>query len=150
MNRLKIRYSDGMVGSDYANSRWLYTSSYFKDNGGYIREDLTANTMAQWERAHKRDLGVEIGMFNNVLTLTIDGFNEYRDKMLLTPKSVTMLIGNSFKELNLGKVKKHGIEFEAEFRKRPTPNFEYFVRGVFGSTKTGLFTRMTRQDFPIT
>ncbi len=53
MNRLKLRYSDGYVGSDYAKSRWLYTSSYFKDNGGYIREDMMANTLAQWERAHK-------------------------------------------------------------------------------------------------
>jgi hypothetical protein len=52
--------------------------------------------------------------------------------MLLTPKSVTMFVGNSFKELNLGKVKKHGIELEAEYRKSPTPNFTYFVRGIFG------------------
>jgi TonB-linked SusC/RagA family outer membrane protein len=132
MNKFKIRYSDGMVGSDYAKSRWLYNSSYFKDNGGYIREDMMANTMAQWERAHKRDLGIEMGLFKNLLTITVDGFDEYRDKMLLTPKSVTMLIGQSFKEINLGKVKKHGIETEVEFRKRPTPQFEYFLRGVFG------------------
>jgi len=132
MNRLKLRYSDGMVGSDYAKSRWLYQSSYFKDNNGKIREDLMANTMAQWERAHKRDIGIEMGLFNNVVTLTVDAFDEYRDKMLLTPKSVTMFLGQSLKELNLGKVKKHGIEFEAEYRKKPTQNFEYFVRGVFG------------------
>jgi TonB-linked SusC/RagA family outer membrane protein len=132
MNRLKLRYSDGMVGSDYAKSRWLYQSSYFKDSNGNIREDLMANTMAQWERAHKRDVGIEMGLFNNMITLTVDAFDEYRDKMLLTPKSVTMFIGQSLKELNLGKVKKHGIEFETEFRKKPTQNFEYFVRGVFG------------------
>ncbi len=131
MNRLKIRYSDGYVGSDYARSRWLYNSSYFKDNGGYIREDMMANTMAQWERAHKRDLGFEIGLFNNLITLTVDAFDEYRDKMLLTPKSTTMLIGQSFKEINLGKVKKHGIEAELEFRKSPTQNFEYWVKGCF-------------------
>jgi TonB-linked SusC/RagA family outer membrane protein len=131
-NKLKVRYSDGMVGSDYAKSRWLYTSSYFKDGGGYIREDLWANTEARWERAHKRDLGIEIGLFKNVFSLTVDLFNEYRDQMLLTPKSTTMLIGNNFKELNLGKVKKHGIEFEAEFRKRAGQNFEYYARGVFG------------------
>jgi hypothetical protein len=93
---------------------------------------MMANTMAQWERAHKRDLGIEMGLFKNLLTITVDGFDEYRDKMLLTPKSVTMLIGQSFKEINLGKVKKHGIEAEVEFRKRPTQQFEYFVRGVFG------------------
>jgi TonB-linked SusC/RagA family outer membrane protein len=132
MNTLKIRYSDGYVGSDYAKSRWLYTSSYFKDDRGYIREDLGANMLAQWERAHKRDLGFEMGFFNNVFTLNVDLFNEYRDKMLLTPKSTTFLIGQGFKELNLGKVKKHGVEVEGEFRKTVGANFEYFVRGIFG------------------
>lgn len=132
VNKFKLRYSDGMVGSDYARSRWLYTSSYFKDARGYIREDLGANMYAQWERAHKRDIGFEMGILKNLITLNVDYFDEYRDKMLLSPKSVTMMIGNSFKELNLGKVKKHGIEVEAEFRKSPSPNFTYFVRGIFG------------------
>lgn len=132
MSKLKLRYSDGLVGSDYAKSRWLYTSTYFKDDRQYIREDLGANTSAQWEMAHKRDLGFEFGFFKNVLTFNVDLFDEYRNKMLLTPRSVTMFVGNSFKELNLGELKKHGIEVEAEFRKSPTPNFEYFVRALFG------------------
>ncbi|MDO9341256.1 MAG: TonB-dependent receptor [Bacteroidales bacterium] len=148
MNKLKLRYSDGMVGSDYARSRWLYTSAYFKDNGGYIREDMMANTMAQWERAHKRDLGIEISLFKNMITLTVDGFNEYRDKMLLTPKSTTMLIGQLFKEINLGEVKKHGIEAELEFRKSPTPNFEYFVRGVFGWNENRVIFKDDPAAFP--
>jgi TonB-linked SusC/RagA family outer membrane protein len=131
VNKFKLRYSDGMVGSDYARSRWLYTSSFYKDGRGYIREDLGANMYAQWERAHKRDIGFELGIFKNTFTLNVDYFDEYRDKMLLTPKSVTMMIGNSFKELNLGIVKKHGVEVEAEFRKSPSPNFEYFFRGIF-------------------
>jgi TonB-linked SusC/RagA family outer membrane protein len=148
MNRLKLRYSDGMVGSDYARSRWLYTSAFFRDNGNYIREDMMANSKAQWERAHKRDIGVEIGIFKNLLTITVDAFDEYRDKMLLTPKSTTMLIGQSFKEINLGEVKKHGIEFEAEFRKATTPNFEYFIRGVFGWNENRVIFKDDPAAFP--
>ncbi len=148
INRLKFRYSDGYVGSDYAKSRWLYTSSYFTDNGGYIREDMMANTMAQWERAHKRDLGFEMSMFSNLITLTVDLFDEYRDKMLLTPKSTTMLIGQSFKEINLGEVKKHGLEAELEFRKNPTPNFQYWVRGVFGWNENRVVFKDDPDAFP--
>jgi TonB-linked SusC/RagA family outer membrane protein len=148
MNRLKIRYSDGYVGSDYARSRWLYTSAYFTDNGGYIREDMMANTMAQWERAHKRDIGMEMSLFNNLISLTVDAFDEYRDKMLLTPKSTTMLIGQNFKEINLGKVKKHGIEAELEFRKSPSPNFEYWVRGVFGWNENRVIFKDDPAAFP--
>jgi TonB-linked SusC/RagA family outer membrane protein len=148
MNKLKFRYSDGMVGSDYAKSRWLYTSSYFKDGGGYIREDMMPNTKATWERSHKRDLGFEMGLFKNMITLTVDGFDEYRDQMLLTPKSTTMLIGQSFKEINLGKVKKHGIETEIEFRKSPSPTFEYFVRGIFGWNENRVIFKDDPSAFP--
>jgi len=148
MNKLKFRYSDGLVGSDYAKSRWLYTSSYFVDNAGRIREDLWANTMAQWELAHKRDLGFEMGLFQNLFTITVDAFDEFRSKMLLTPKSTTMLIGDNYKELNLGKVKKHGIEIEAEFRKRPTQNFEYFVRGIFGWNENRVVFKDDPASFP--
>src|SRR5690606_11233461 len=28
VNRLKLRYSDGLVGSDYAANRWLYISQF--------------------------------------------------------------------------------------------------------------------------
>jgi len=147
-NRFKLRYSDGYVGSDYAKSRWLYTSSYFKDNGGYIREDMMANTMAQWEMAHKRDLGFELGMFKDVITLTVDAYDEYRDKMLLTPKSTTFLIGQSFKEINLGEVKKHGIEVELEYRKSPTRNFEYFLRGVFGWNENRVIFKDDPASYP--
>jgi TonB-linked SusC/RagA family outer membrane protein len=147
-NRFKLRYSDGYVGSDYASSRWLYTSSYFKDNGGYIREDKMANTMAQWEMAHKRDLGFELGMFKDAITLTVDAYDEYRDRMLLTPKSTTFLIGQSFKEINLGEVKKHGIEVELEYRKARTPNFEYWLRGVFGWNENRVIFKDDPESFP--
>jgi TonB-linked SusC/RagA family outer membrane protein len=148
VNKFKLRYSDGLVGSDYARNRWLYTSSYYRDPRGFIREDLMANTMAQWERAHKRDIGFESSFFSNVFTLNVDLFDEYRDKMLLAPKSVTFLIGQGVKELNLGKVKKHGIEIEAEYRKPVTPNFEYFVRGIFSWNENRVIFKDDPPAFP--
>ena len=148
VNKFKLRYSDGYVGSDYAKSRWLYNSSYFMDNRQDIHEDLMPNLNATWERAHKRDVGFEMGLFKNVFTLNVDLFDEYRDQMLLAPKSTTFLIGQLVKELNLGKVKKHGIEVETEFRKGPTPNFEYFVRGIFGFNENRVIFKDDPSGFP--
>lgn len=139
VSKFKIRYSDGKVGSDYARSRWLYISDFYRDNyntspftTGFIHEDLGPNLYAQWEEARKKDLGFEVGLFNDQLSLVVDLFDEKRDKMLLTPKSVTMLVGNSFKELNLGKVKKHGIEVEIGWNKEVDNNFSYFLKGIMG------------------
>jgi len=131
-SKLKIRYSDGLVGSDNAPERWLYQSSYFTDSASKIREDKIANSTSMWESAHKRDLGFELGFLKNDLTFNIDLFNEDRSDMLLTPRTVTFLVGNTFKSLNLGKMKKHGIEIEAEYHKKVTPDFQYNFRGVFG------------------
>ncbi len=135
MNKLKLRYSDGLVGSDKADSRWLYISEYYTQTISsipYIREDLGANVSAQWEEARKRDIGLEIGLLQNLFTLSVDVFDEQRSKMLLTPQSVTFLVGNSFKDLNKGSLKKHGIEIEAEYNKTTASNLNYFVRGIFG------------------
>jgi hypothetical protein len=131
-NKFKIRYSDGLVGSDYARSRWLYVSNYYTDPRLYIHEDLGPNTTAQWEEARKKDLGFDMAFFKSRLNLTVELFDEHRTNMLLVPKSVTMLVGNSFKELNLGEVKKHGIEMEIGWNQEVNPDFSYFVKGIAG------------------
>ncbi|PWJ56858.1 TonB-linked SusC/RagA family outer membrane protein [Dyadobacter jejuensis] len=145
ISKLKFRYSDGKVGSDVAANRWLYLSDYFKDNAGYIREDLGANSVSQWEEARKRDFGVELGLWNDSFTFSVDLFDEKREKMLLVPQSVTMLVGNSFKELNLGRLKKHGIEFEAEYRNKTAAGLNYFVRGIFGFNENRI---LYKDDLP--
>lgn len=131
INKLKVRYSDGYVGSDYAANRWLYISEYSKDTKGYIHEDSGANSAAQWEMAHKKDIGVEIGLLKNALHFSVDFFDEYRDKMLLTPLT-TMFVGTTFKELNLGSMKKHGFEVEAEYKGRTSNKIEYYLKANVG------------------
>ena len=131
VNKFKIRYSDGLTGSDAAGSRWLYMGGY-KTSSGYIYEDKVPNADAQWERARKRDLGLEIGLFKNVFNISLDLFDEYRDKMLLTPRTVTILVGNTFKELNLGSLKKHGAELELGFNKTTPTLFNYWGKAIVG------------------
>jgi TonB-linked SusC/RagA family outer membrane protein len=140
INRLKIRYSDGLVGSDYAANRWLYISQFSRDPNGNILEDSGANTEAQWEEARKRDIGIELGI-NNVFTINVDLFDEFRDKMLLSPLSATFVVGSYFKDLNLGSLKKHGIEIEAEYNKTFNNNFNFFVKGMFGFNENRIINK---------
>lgn len=106
LSKLKFRFSMGLVGSDYANNRWLYISEYSKDSNGHIVEDKAANLSAQWEQAFKKDLGIEMGFFNNDLTVNVDLFDEYRDKMLISVNNNTPIwLGTSSKELNKGAIK---------------------------------------------
>ncbi|MGQ9620682.1 MAG: SusC/RagA family TonB-linked outer membrane protein, partial [Bacteroidales bacterium] len=139
MNRLKMRYSDGLVGSDAASERWLYISEYTL-SGSYINEGSAANPYAQWEEARKRDIGIEIGIFNNLLSFTVDLFDEHRSKMLISPV-VTYFVGNTFKDLNKGSLKKHGIEVEAEFNKTTPFGLNYFVKGMLALNENRVIVR---------
>lgn len=131
MNKLKLRYTDGKVGSDSASERWLYMGEYSK-SGSHIYEDKVPNPYAQWEEAHKRDLGIEMGFLDNLITLSVDFYDEKRDKMLLNTQSNTMFIGNNgFKQLNLGKMKKHGMDIELGFNKTTAYGLSYNLRGIF-------------------
>ncbi|MCL6102276.1 MAG: SusC/RagA family TonB-linked outer membrane protein [Bacteroidetes bacterium] len=131
ISKLKIRYSDGLVGSDAASARWLFMSNYYTDGNGYIREDPAANPVAQWEEARKKDIGLEIGFLKNDLTITIDLFDEHRTHMLLTP-TIPMMVGNTFKDQNLGSMKKHGYDLDIEYKKSLTNDFGFFLKGIFG------------------
>ncbi len=132
INTMKLRYSDGLVGSDYAATRWLYISDYYTDSKGYIHEGAAANVSAQWEEAHKRDIGLEMRFFQNSLHFSIDLFDEHRSKMLISPNNVTMMVGSDFKELNKGKLKKHGLELELGYNNQTASGIRYFISGIFG------------------
>ncbi len=144
VSKLKLRYSDGLTGSDAAGARWLYNT----DNNNLYHEDLGANSTAQWEEARKKDIGIEMSFFKDVFMVNVDFFDEYRDKMLLTPRSVTMLVGNSFKDLNLGSLKKHGIEIEMEYNKTTKSNLNYFVKGIFGFNENRIIFKDDPQYAP--
>lgn len=126
-SKLKFRYSDGLVGSDSSSSRWLYYGSYSKST--YITEDAAANDTAQWETAHKRDLGIEMGWMKNRLTFNVDLFNENRTNMLVAP-NVTMFVGTAYKEVNRGSMKKHGIELELGWKDDLKSGFGYNVSAM--------------------
>ena len=129
-SRFKVRYSDGLIGSDNASARWLYFSSYEK-SGNYIVESEAANETARWETARKRDLGVESGWWDDALTFSIDLYDERRTDMLVTPV-VTPLVAVGFKDVNTGSMKKHGIDIELKYRHDTAAGLHWAVGGMLG------------------
>lgn len=132
-SKMKLRWSDGWVGSDSSSARWLYYASYSRSQGGII-EDSAANLVAQWEESHKRDLGIEMGWLNNDITLNVDLYDEFRDKMLIAP-NVTMLVGTSYKQVNRGSMKKHGMEIELGYRHKTRYGLRYNINAMIGLTE---------------
>ncbi len=129
-SKFKIRYSDGLVGNDQTAARWLYISTFNTATSGYLYESAAANESAQWETARKKDLGVEWGWFKDRLSLNVDLFDEFRDKILVQPLT-TLFVGSTLKEANRGQMKKHGFEVEAGWTDRFSNGLEYSVNAMY-------------------
>lgn len=128
---MKIRYSDGLVGSDSSSSKWLYYSTYEKTSTGTIIESAAANTSARWETARKRDLGFEMGWLDNDIVLNVDLFDEHRKDMLVQPV-VTPMVAVGYKDVNAGEMKKHGIDIELKYRHTTASGLYYELGGMLG------------------
>ncbi|MDR1866607.1 MAG: TonB-dependent receptor [Bacteroidales bacterium] len=145
VSRAKVRMSYGEVGSD-AGDRWLYTSSYV--NGGQytdkyypgtlnassayitpIIEENAANDNARWERAVKKDVGVELAfLHNSMFVLSMDFYREDRDQILLSRLSLPAWFGVGSKQQNLGKTETKGYEIELKFQQTTSGGFYYWLK----------------------
>ena len=128
---LKFRASYGEVGNDnIGGSRFLYRptsygtvgSIYYFGNVGTtyagftgLREGATGNPDVTWERAIKRDIGVEMNLFRDKLRISADVYDERRSDILSTPQTISSISGLSQPATNLGRMKNKGIEGEATY-----------------------------------
>ncbi len=125
MDKLKIRYSYGEVGSDIGAARWSYITQYmtngkvcFGDNTpkskDVISESFIGNTNATWETTRKHNLGLEFRFFEQ-LEVTLDLFAEKRDGMLMQRITIPSWFGAAAPYANIGKTKSHGYELMVNY-----------------------------------
>lgn len=116
----KLRFSYGVVGSDgVPGSHYSYQQTY---NGGSkysfgtspttytgLSEGSLANPDITWERDRKMDLGLDINLFKNTLSATIDVFRDIRYDEFVQP-SLSNILGVGVPYINAGKVKDQGFD----------------------------------------
>ena len=143
MDNFKIRASYGITGIDYANTRFIYKEgkwttgtsayAYFGTNVGssigYSQEPSLANTLATWETAHQTNVGFDLSVLKHKFTLSVDRFFEHRTGILMSPNSVPGILGVSISDMNIGKTKKNGWEFDAAFNQELSRNLAIYVKG---------------------
>jgi TonB-linked SusC/RagA family outer membrane protein len=150
---LKIRGSYGKVGNDQiGGKRYLYLNGpYALSNGGFHRvvfgeagtnmafynvynEGEIGNPDVTWETAVKHNIGAEIRMFSDRLSLTGDYFQEKRDNILWTLSTVPELVAAVLPAANIGKVENKGYELEVGFNDK-IGDFNYWVKGMYSYAK---------------
>ena len=116
LSMLKLRASYGVAGNN-AIGRYKYES--FLSARNYVFGDEVSNGLAVanianpdlgWERKRSTNLGLELGLFDNRIYLTVDAYRDVTDDMLLNA-NIPATLGQSTMTLNIGSVENKGLEF---------------------------------------
>ncbi len=138
MGNLKLRASYGKTGNDLIDP-YQYYSLYAKYWQDFVTGDLTnnstyyaslaANVKVQWEEAEQMNVGFDVTLLDNRLSLTADYFNNLRSKILIPQTaSVPDATGMTdiLPDINLGKVRNSGFDFEMAWTDK-VRDFEYRI-----------------------
>ncbi len=171
INRLKLRAGYGELGSqeipDYAYQSVFNLTSNTSFGGqtvpGFAQTSFNLENI-KWETARTFNVGADVGLLQDKLTLTVDYFNKDVSDVLVgvvLPASS----GTSIPVIqNVGEVNNKGLELEAAYRQ--SGNFRYEISGniafirnkvvslpnpVIGPSTSEDLTRVNRfiEDYPL-
>lgn len=154
---LKLRFSYGKSGNDVLDVRFPYITEINTNTGmyWYVSPDfrgLTGTTIATlgnenatWEESTKANLGIELGLFND-LTLIVDFFKEDRTGIFMQRRSTPASVGytGTLPYANIGGVTNQGIDMSLEYNKVFSNDLILSVRG----TLTYAHNEITERDEP--
>lgn len=133
LNNLKLRVGYGVTGNNGISSN-LYettvsTTTYPMDNDEnspafVLNTGSLGNEKLKWETLHATNVGLDLGMFNNRLNLTVEWYNNQISDMLMKcviPKST----GYTAQYQNVGKMRNRGWEFQLSTVNIATRDFQW-------------------------
>ncbi|MBQ6286358.1 MAG: TonB-dependent receptor [Bacteroidales bacterium] len=152
INLLKIRASWGRVGN-LGSIGWHYKSPVLSqmgdntdnrmagrtggENGGNMRGVTYAlnnafNSTLTWETSEQTDLGLDIDLFRERLSMSLDVYNK-KTFNLIQEQSTNWptSIGINPMLVNLGEINNRGIEFVATWKDKIGKDFSYYVTGNY-------------------
>ena len=152
INDMKIRASYGRTGNDNTGgARFLYRGTYNGNAGGYhigiggsgalnnlgglVEGRFEAPTIG-WEIEDKRNIGIDLSLFQNRITLIADYFDNERYNILLQRRTVPQITG--FRDRpwqNFGRVSNKGFDLSLSLRHNFTDDFSMSARGNFTYAK---------------
>ena len=113
---LKIRYSFGQAGNDQIGNtpfQYLYGPARIYGNNGALNPTQLPNPDLRWETREENNIGVDISLFKNRITLTVDAYRKVNKDLLLT-RALYSTTGYTGITQNLGAVENKGLEILLE------------------------------------
>lgn len=163
LSYLKLRGSYGTVGNDkIGGNRFLFTPSSFTGGASYFfglnntasgsyREASIGNPNVTWEVATKINLGADVRLFNDLLSISADVFREKRDNILWN-LNVPITFGSLglISPYNIGQAENKGYEIELGFKNESkNGKLRYWVNANYTFARNKIiYMDETPQPFP--
>ena len=129
---LKLRYSYGEIGEDNVWERWLYQTTWAyggkthldSTNPGnesiytWYKESKVGNPDIHWEKAIKKNFGIDYAFLGGLVAGSLEFFNEKRSDIMIagSSRSVPFYFGASAPYMNKGRTKTTGYELEVRLK----------------------------------
>ncbi|HTG65987.1 MAG TPA: TonB-dependent receptor [Flavobacterium sp.] len=139
INFLKLRASYGTLGNDQIPNNGYV--SLLTGEATYVFDGALANGRAigqianpdlKWEEARKFDVGMDMKLFSNKVSVVADYFIDTRKDLLIPNIPVSGITGNnapgsSAPTVNAGTVRNSGFEFAVDYKNSFSDNFNMSV-----------------------
>ena len=137
INYLRLSAGFDVSGNDdidYYAARSFFSASQFLNTIAGISFDGIGNTKIQWETTRRINVGLEANLFNNRLSIGLNGFRSTTDN-LLTRQSLGFLSGLNQNWTNDGKLKNIGFDASAAIKVLALKDFQWEVGASVGHYK---------------
>ncbi|AJR04237.1 TonB-dependent receptor [Siansivirga zeaxanthinifaciens CC-SAMT-1] len=126
ISNFKLRTSYGITGNQEISSNWVGTYSLNASYNGVpgIAPNRLENENLGWEKTKQFNLGLDLGLFNNRISLTADYFKKETEDLLLSA-DVPGLTGFSSVFQNVGEIENSGLEFNLNAAIIDNDNFKW-------------------------
>ena len=137
---LKLRASVGQMGNDIIPAyQWLNSYTMRVDHGYLFGEDLhktqglyqivEANPNITWEVATTSNIGIDMGLWQNSLSFSVDLFKQKRNNILAKRNlSIPVFTYLELPDENIGVMQNSGIDFIISTRNKPkVKGFQYSI-----------------------
>lgn len=144
VDNAKIRASYGEIGNE-AVGDWMFVETIAPSTGTWLEAsgnkvnvftmpDWVSSSLS-WERITTLDVGLDLGLFNDQITLGFDWYQRDTKDMLAPGKALPSSIGASTPYTNSGQLRSRGWELSLALRRQFTKDLSLYANFSIGDAK---------------
>ncbi|SER01276.1 TonB-linked outer membrane protein, SusC/RagA family [Hyunsoonleella jejuensis] len=155
ISNLKLRLSYGVTGNPSIGAYQSLASlaSIYASNNGSTVAAVTPNQPAnpdlKWESSYQTNVGVDLGLLNNKISLSLDYYNIDTEDLIMIDRGLPWYLGFYNDQIlkNVGEINNKGFEISLNTRNITTDDFSWTTDAVFARNKNSVEKLINGDDY---